>query len=317
MFHCIHNSLIISYLSAICWIGAQPVQAQESHYDPEDGFSLAQTNLTEIFLQLAGSLEHNGNPGLYLRHMKAEHRRIEAAYEAKFGKKLVSYCPAYMTDEYIDGLIANWDKLSPNLGLEELAKESGRRMRLAIDGDDGKGTVAVLIFNRHQDLVYDEMVASGARMIGFDRLKAEFVRLTEKGEIPFLVERETDLTAAEKASYRVLLEKKKFAKSDFPAIEKFYDGAYDKLSEYGKSQISERVHAGTNGTDVLPSDAQKYATEFWGEFESLYERLETGGTSPELSAKIKKWLDGVVFELGEIAHSELMGGTMEAAIKAD
>ncbi|MEM7015425.1 MAG: hypothetical protein AAF585_28530 [Verrucomicrobiota bacterium] len=210
--------------------------------------------------------------------MKAEHQRIEAAYEAKFGKELVSYCPDYMTDDYVESLTDNWDKLAPKLGLEQLAKDSGRRMRLAINGDDGKGTVAILIFNRHQDLVYDEMVESGARKIGFNQLKAEFVRLAQEGEIPFLVEHETRLDVAGKAAFRALLEKPRFERAGFPALERFYDGPYEQLSEYGKSQISARTFAGTSGTDVSPSDAQKYAEEFWGGFESLYQRVEAAAT---------------------------------------
>ena len=313
MFHDTHKVLIMSYLTLILACSNALAQVQKSHFDAENGFKSAQTNLTEIFLQLAGSLEHHGSPEPYLRHMKAEHRRIEAAYDAKYGKKLVSYCPAYMTDEYISGLIANWDKLAPKLGLEELARKSGRRMRFAIDGDEGKGTVAVLIFNSHQNLVYDEMVASGARTVGFDQLRAEFVRLGEEGEIPFLVELESDLTDAEKASYRALLEKPRFAKADFAAIEKFYDGPYDKLSEYGKSQMSARTFAGTKGVDVPPSEAKKYVAEFCGGFEDLFKDLDSQ-LSPELAAKIKNSITGTQLDVGRMAHSKFQLGIVEWSI---
>ena len=73
-------------------------------FDPAKGFKPAQTDLTEIFLQIAGSLEYYGSPEPYLRHMAKEHERIEALYLQKNGKAPTSHRPAYMTDEYINHL---------------------------------------------------------------------------------------------------------------------------------------------------------------------------------------------------------------------
>ena len=62
-------------------------------FDPAKGFKPAQTDLTEIFLQIAGSLECYGSPEPYLRQMAKEHERIEALYLQKRGKAPTSYRP--------------------------------------------------------------------------------------------------------------------------------------------------------------------------------------------------------------------------------
>ena len=275
-------------------------------------FKPAQTNLTEIFLQIAASLEHYGHPAPYLRHMKAEHRRIEAKYEAKFGKKLVSYCPAYMTDDYLNSLIANWDKLAPKLGLEKVAKDSGRIMRLAIDGENGKGTVLILILNQHQKLVSDEMTSQKRqRKFGFEQLKSELVRLHDHGEIPFLAARETALTASEKQDYRALLAKRRFTKADFAQMDRFYAGPWDRLSKYGQSLISARTHAGTRGEDASPFQAQKHAKAFWNEAEDLKLTLSKTTTPAKLQGQISQFLGDVCKVTGQMAQSEFEAGMMK------
>ena len=155
--------------------GNVTAQNQEPHYDPTNGFKPAQTSLTAIFRQLAASLEHHGHPGPYLRHILAEHDRIAAKYREKLGKEMVPYLPDYMTAEYVEKRCIDWDKFAPNLKLERLAKTSGHNLRLAIDGENGKGTSLVLLFNWHQDRVYEDMTAKGKRTIGFQQLKEELV----------------------------------------------------------------------------------------------------------------------------------------------
>lgn len=59
-----------------------------------------------------------------------------------------------------------------------------------------------------------------------------------------MVERETALNAAEKEQYRGFLMKEFFTKGDFSALENFYAGAYDRLTEEGKSEMSYRVWEG-------------------------------------------------------------------------
>ena len=153
---------------------AEPPEYLKS-FDPAKGFKPAQSDLTEIFLQLAGSLEYYGSPEPYLRHTKAEHDRIEAKYRQQFGTVPKDYCPAYMTDAYIDRLTANWKILAPKLGLDALAKDIGNLMRDAITGTHGNGTMLVEIFNQHQAKVYAAMSGKEGEPADFDVLKSELI----------------------------------------------------------------------------------------------------------------------------------------------
>ena len=114
-------------------------------FNPGKGFKPAQSDLTEVFLQIAGSLEYYGSPEPYLRHMKVEHARIEAKYGERFHRASKAYWPAYMTDEYFEKFSANWNALAPKLGLVALTKNTGHNMRDAILGTRGNGTMLVEI----------------------------------------------------------------------------------------------------------------------------------------------------------------------------
>lgn len=59
-----------------------------------------------------------------------------------------------------------------------------------------------------------------------------------------LAEKETALSRAEREQYRQFLEKEHFSKADFGALAGFYEGAYDRLSEGGKDEMSKRVWGG-------------------------------------------------------------------------
>ena len=167
--------------SAICaLLVCLPAAAQNSSnpayvafYNPAKGFKPAQPNLTEIFLQIAGSLEYSGSPEAYLRHMQQEHARISRKFAAVTGQAQVSRMPAHMTPEYIDRMISNWNVLSPKLGLEALAKEIGRCTREGIRGTRDTGTLAVQIFNDHQKLVAAQMQSIEPQTAGFEQLRTK------------------------------------------------------------------------------------------------------------------------------------------------
>jgi hypothetical protein len=149
---------------------------QKTSFDASKGFKPAQTNLTQIFLQIAESLDAYGNPIPYLRHAAQEDARIEALYRKKLGAAPSSLRPAYMTDEYIDRLAANWNLLSPKLGLDTYAKDVGRMMCDAINGKSGaSGTILVTIFNQHQASVLARMTGNGDGPSDFEALKAQLI----------------------------------------------------------------------------------------------------------------------------------------------
>ena len=181
----VHKSLTASISAACAILAILPQLAPSSviaqtaersseylqHFDPNKGFKPAQANLTEIFLQIAGSLEATGSPEGYLRHMQEEHKRIDRLYQDKTGKPHVSRMPSHMTDAYVDRLTRNWNTLSKPLELDAFAKEIGRCAREGIMGTRLSGTLAVQLFNAHQKLVAAEMDGSSIRQVGFDDLK--------------------------------------------------------------------------------------------------------------------------------------------------
>jgi hypothetical protein len=163
-------------LSHLASVVAAPTS--DSFFDSAKGFKPAQTDLTEIFLQIAKSLEFYGSPVPYLRHMKQEHARIEADYKQRTGKVPTSHCPPYMDDDYINQVSETWDKLSPKVGLIPMTKHIGDLMTDAIQGTRGTGTILVEIFNTHQAHVFDAM-AGRRESAGFDELQSQLIERLE------------------------------------------------------------------------------------------------------------------------------------------
>ncbi len=193
LFHCMANPLRKSYLRIRLWtvvaavIAASHLQAADkpeylASFDPAKGFKPAQSDLTEVFLQIAGSLEFYGSPEPYLRHMKAEHERIEAKYRQHFDTEPKHFCPAYMDEKYFSGLADNWKLLAPKLGLDPLTKKTGHLMREAINGTRDNGTMLVEIFNKHQARVYARMIGKGTEPADFDALKSDLISRLEIGK---------------------------------------------------------------------------------------------------------------------------------------
>lgn len=102
-------TLVLALVLPLLAIGTDRPEYLDS-FDQAKGFKPAQRDLTEVFLQIAGSLENYGSPVPYLQHMATEHLRIEALYQQKKGKAPRSYRPAYMTDAYLAKLAANWNQ---------------------------------------------------------------------------------------------------------------------------------------------------------------------------------------------------------------
>ena len=178
----VHKPLTHWLSIACCAVVAlsQPGNAQESpsaaylaYYQPAKGFKPSQTSLTQIFLQVAGSLEHHGSPVPYIRHMQAEHKRVSTLYEQKTGNAHPGRMPDYMTPEYLERSITNWNALSPKLGLDTLAREVGRCAREGIRGTRDSGTIVVELFNEHQELVMQGMKSGTAKGADFQRLRAK------------------------------------------------------------------------------------------------------------------------------------------------
>lgn len=166
----------LTFLIPLSGIGATPDKPEYlASFDPARGFKPAQADLTEVFLQIAGSLEYYGTPEPYLRHMNAEHERIRAKYQDRLHWESKASWPAYMTSEYFEQFTTNWNALAPKLGLTTLAKNTGHNMRDAILGTRSNGTMLVEIFNQHQAKVFDLLAGKSREPADFDVLKKELI----------------------------------------------------------------------------------------------------------------------------------------------
>lgn len=189
---CLRQYFLMGFTAFLAFFGILPPTATAADkpayfasFDPAKGFKPAQSDLTEVFLQIAGSLEAHGSPEPYLRHMQAEHVRIEAKYQKQLGRKPESLCPAYMDAAYLDRSAANWQHISAQLHLDILARNMGQLMRLAVNGPDGKRTLLADVFQRHQQAVDAAMTGNtNVPMPGFDALEAELLKCLRLDDSP-------------------------------------------------------------------------------------------------------------------------------------
>ena len=332
----VHKSLTACIAASLMLTAALPaLDAQKppylAHFDPAKGFKPAQANFTEIFLQLAGSMEHYGSPAPYLRHIQSEESRIAKQFKLKTGKEMNNYRPAYMTDAYIDQLNENWDGLAPKLRLNALAKDAGMSARKAILGSSGNGTVLIDLFNYHQKTVVAYM--EGGKPVGFEELRKllsvelEFDKslkesLSQSKVAPqseqmlaILVEHEKALNASERKEYARFLRMLYFTKAEFGPLERFYEGPYDRLTEQGKGQMSKRIWEGIRGAPPNPRLEALQPTRDFRRIEAeLFSKIE-GILPSEKAQEIEAAINSVFVDLGHMANTELELAIMEAALK--
>lgn len=92
----------------------------------------------------------------------------------------------------------------------------------------------------------------------------------DRSAIAAMVEREEKLSREEKEKYAEFLAKDYFTRSDFNELSRFYTdgGAYDRLSEKGKTEMSDRIQEGIDRgeftRDELPADVKRKDAEFKG-----------------------------------------------------
>ncbi len=79
--------------------------------------------------------------------------------------------------------------------------------------------------------------------------------------IAAIIEREHRLNSAEKHAYGDLLSKDYFTKNDFGSLEDFYDESYEKLSDDGKAELSNRVWGGIRRSEYTFSELPESVRE--------------------------------------------------------
>ncbi len=295
--------------------------APRAYFDPTKGFKSAQRNLTEILLQIAGSLEHHGSPAPYLRHIQSEELRVARQYKLKTGHDMPSCRPADMTDAYIDRLISNWDVLSSKLNLDGLAREAGICTRKAIGSSNDTGTPIIDILNEHQRAVVACMEKGTAASFESLRTKLaaelEFDLPQDKEQaLVIVLERENALSEAERKEYGDLLRHERFSKAEFGLLDHFYRNGYDKLTEKGKYEMSKRIWSGTHTSiqNTSRQDAIRAANTFRGKLTDIFTTLDSS-LEQQKSAKLKSAISSVFIDLGRMAQTELELGVLEQVLK--
>lgn len=188
VFHLTTNFLKLRYRHAIYAalaatvffvIPASPAEPSKpvSAFDAAKGFKPAQRDLTEIFLQIAGSLEIYGSPSPYFLHVQSERKRVAA----KLGADAANFSPIYFTEDYVGKYSANWNLLAPRLGFDPLAKDIGKLMKDAIKGTRGTGTIIVSVLNEHQRLVFNRLAGKSNAPSSFETLRSKLFRELELG----------------------------------------------------------------------------------------------------------------------------------------
>lgn len=287
-----------------------------AYFDPDEGFKPVQGSMAEVFLQLAGSMEYCGSPIPYMKHIAAEHERVNAKYRKKYNRDPVSNLPPHMDVEYFSDLDKNWEILKDKLGLERLSREIGRLVREGIKGQSGQGTIVINMLNRHQELIYDDMTSGEIRVVGSKRLRAELAKLLEPGKAwtaSVMAEAEEKLTDPERQIFQTLMGKKRFAKSDFALLEEFYDSGHDRLSEYGKDQLSQRIWAGQRGEDISTASRNQAEIAAIKINELISDRCNYLDQHLGEDNKPKKWLRLLVYDISWLLNSEFEAAVIDWA----
>jgi len=104
-------------------------------------------------------------------------------------------------------------------------------------------------------------------------------KIREAVGVVFLVQRELELTVVECQQYGYFLKKECFTRSDFDALDQFYEGAWSKLSAEGKAQMSNRLWEGVRRGEYefteLPENPKRREAEW------LYQALLREGELAE------------------------------------
>jgi hypothetical protein len=305
-----------------------------SYFDPKAGFKPAQIELRDVILQVAGSLEAYGSPEPYIRHVMAEHARIDAKVVKATGKASTAR-PSYLTDAYVENLLAGWKKLEPSLKLQSLCVDSGRNLRYAIMGwwnksadelvaqenklsgeekESYRALLAKPFFKKVDFPVMDKFYSST-----FDKLTDEGKdRVSERTRLGMVAPEEREAYWKESAAGTKLvstlheheLKMQKFlAEPNAPAV------TADTLEAVMKSRLllntDDVSFKGREAADWCPI---QYSHKIKDAFQARIEHAKKQA-SPEQAAQIEAALNSMAENLLVIAHSEYEAAIMERSVK--
>lgn len=320
----------IPSLFCLIILAFQPVFAGEEvkKYDPEKGFKPAQSSLTEIMMQLAESLEHHKSPEPYIRHIMAEHKRIDAKYAKATDNTKSSSRPAYLTDETVETLLNNWKRIEKPLEFNDMSRKIGVYMRHAIRGSWNKTP--------------DELVAEEPKLT--EQQKARYKSLLRKKYFARKDLPEVEKFYADGGGWDLLSEggkkkigvrtelgmakpeqRKQYWKSRnggtiIITIFNEYQDKYmaDKSGKINSDTLEEmlvqRLKLKEQNVDLdklkwIEQDAVKYSYLIKGEFLKRFDFVNK--KSPDDAAKINEVMHSMARNLLIIAHTELVASIRE------
>lgn len=103
--------------------------------------------------------------------------------------------------------------------------------------------------------------------------------------IAYKARQEAELNAAEQRQYAEFLEKEHFTRADFGKLESFYSNTWDRLSEDGKSEMSQRVWGGVRRKEYEFSELPDVVKE--KEAQRLYNALHSQAPIHQSLQRIK------------------------------
>jgi len=311
----------------------QSATAQQAFYDPQKGFKPAQSDLSATMLQLAGSLEHHGSPEPYIRHVMAEHKRIDALYAKITGDTKSSARPGWFTDKKLELLIKNWKELEKPLQLQALCRECGVDMRHAIRGSWRK---------THAELVEEESkLDKREKAMYLKLLQKEFFKKSDKKEIDqFYVDgggwdklsptgkdqigMRLELgmkTAKERESFKKLMNGNLAISQLFLDYQlKYFKDPEKKInSSLLESMLIKKLKLNEDKVDYKKfgwkdKDAIRYSHYIQDAFQRRFDLVDKK-LSPSGAKSVKIRMMSMVDSLRIAAHSEMLAGFREARMK--
>ena len=153
--------------------------------------------------------------------------------------------------------------MTENRGIESsLLAENIRRIENMIK----EGMSAGLEFMLKGELLNQRAQLSEIRIEEGTAESRKEEKVRESTALAGLIAAETRLNTEEKAQYGEFLEQEFFTRADFSKLDKFYSETWDKLSDEGKAQMSERVREGIRHNeysfDELPENVRKKESEW-------------------------------------------------------
>jgi hypothetical protein len=160
---------------------------------------------------------------------------------------------------------------------------------------------------------YPLAAALESKQARLDAIRAEDEHVTtekkekdqkDRSAIAQMVEREAKLNKEEKEKYANFLSKDYFTRSDLKELDRFYadGGAYDRLSDEGKAQMSHRVEEGIRRGEIsreeLPDNIKRKNDEFMRQSSDKGKSSETpeiksSGSYQTESSKLENSVIGV------------------------